>query len=338
MTTSKGLLSTPVSAPKLDPLNGYSIQVAASPETVSQEKLTPYAALSKYGNLYVKKENGLNKVRLGIYPTKDEADKNLKDMTKQRKYVSAFVVEERGADQSLVLGPPPAKPAALAATAPTLAPATTAKGLSSNALVRYSVQLASFALDKPVNINDYAGISKFGNVYTRNENGMTKVRVGVFSEHADAETVRNQAVKEGFKDPMVVTEKADDPAIQSFLQPSISKPALAIAPKAQQLTAKGNLSQPAALAAPKTTPVTNPKYPYYVKIAALSRPDLFDEKPLDNLGGAVEKRPTDKGLTNILLGGYPDLASANQAKARAKGKGYEGAFVVKDVNGQLIRQ
>jgi hypothetical protein len=341
--TAKGLVSAPpIAAPQPEPLNGYAIQVAASPEAVSETKLKPYEDLSKYGNIYVKKESGLNKVRLGIYPTKEEADKNLKDMTKQRKYVSAFVVEERGADKSLVLGPPaaPVKPAAFSAPVQGLS-ASSAKGIpsqaptpTSNSLIRYSVQLGSFASEKPLNINDYAGIAKYGNVYTRNENGMNKVRVGVFGDYDDAEVVRNQAVKEGFRDPMIVTEKANDPAIQGFLQPAVANPAPVTAPKSIAAP-KSSQVKPAALAA--AAPAANPEFPYYVKVAALSHPEKFDETPLDNLGGVIEKRPAGK-LTNILLGGYADLASAKQAYARVKAKGYEGAFVVKDMNGKLVRQ
>jgi cell division septation protein DedD/tetratricopeptide (TPR) repeat protein len=335
---------SPVQAPvAVSKLTGYSVQVAASPDKLNLDKLKKYEGLSKYGNIYVKADRGLNKVRLGIFPNKDEAQKNLKDITKNTNYKTAFVVEERDADESLVVGPP-------ASNLPVTSNNLTAKGLtapatpapavpntSTNAsIIRYSVQLASFASDKPINFNDYSGVSKYGNVYTKTENGMTKVRIGVFADYADAEKASKDVMTKGFKDPMVVTERADDPNIKGFLLPDAPNVAPAVNSMAKTDKTAGLAAKSVALPAPVAKSTGN----YYVKIAALSDPDRFDPRPFEGMGGGqIEKLPGDKGLTNIVLGGYPDLESATTAQNKVLNKGIKGAYVVvKDANGKLIRQ
>jgi hypothetical protein len=47
-------------------------------------------------------------------------------------------------------------------------------------------------------------------------------------------------------------------------------------------------------------------------------------KPLADIGGYVEKRKGDKGMTNILLGGFSDIESATLAQNKVIIKGYEG--------------
>jgi hypothetical protein len=79
-------------------------------------------------------------------------------------------------------------------------------------------------------------------------------------------------------------------------------------------------------------------FPYYIKIAALAVPERFDATPLADIGGYIEKRKGDKGMTNILLGGFADIESATKAHNKVISKGYEGTYVVKDEKGKLIRQ
>lgn len=317
------------------PLTGYSIQVAASPDNLPEEKLKSFEALSKFGNIYVKTESAVNKVRLGIFPNKEEAVKNLKEINKNKKFKDAFLVEERGGDQSLVLGPP--------AASETIRPSEystgpTAKGLTTPATtpsILYSVQLASFGADKPININEFAGVAGLGNVYTKQENGMTKVRVGVWGEHANAEATQNEVVARGFRDAIVVTEKANDESIKGFQIPATGVPSAKQIAPAQYSTSPASqktVQRPVEYSTPTTS------NPYWVKIAALTNPERFESSSLENIGSTIEKRKMDNGLTVILLGSYPDLESANLAQNRVRNKGYEGTYVVKDVNGRLLKQ
>jgi cell division septation protein DedD len=278
----------------------------------------------------------VNKVRLGIYPTKEEALKNMRELNKKAGYKDAFVVEEHSTDASLVVGPPNA-----AASNKQLAPATysntaSAKGLATKGVVPavlYSVQLGSFNTTKAINVMEYASVAPMGNVYTKSENGMNKIRLGVWPNHANAEAAQEEAVALGFKDAIVVTEKGSDESVYGFLLSSVGSKNL---PSAQFVPEEAN-SRPITYSNTSTKKgVTS--YPYYIKIAALANPERFDAKPLADIGGYIEKRKGDKGMTNILLGGFSDIESATLAQNKVIIKGYEGTYVVKEEKGKLIRQ
>jgi hypothetical protein len=280
----------------------------------------------------------VNKVRLGIFPTKTEAQENLKEVLKKPAFKSAFIVEERGADESLVIGPP-------SAPAVTQAPAQySAKGVLSaptdNSEVRYAVQLGSFSADKPIAISDYTGLANLGNIYTKAENGLNKVRVGVWSSHNNADAAKEEAVSRGFKDAIVVTEKADDQSLQAFMigapaaptQYSTSTEQQKKRPGATTTTKSTDPTRPTMYATPSTTSTNK----YYIRVAALSNPERLDRDKLAGLGN-IELRPGDKGLTILLLGIFPDLESATSVLNQTRARGMDEAYIVKDVAGKLER-
>ncbi|MFN0174806.1 MAG: tetratricopeptide repeat protein [Saprospiraceae bacterium] len=303
--------------PVADKFNGYSIQLAAMPEEPSDARLRNYESLTKLANIYVKAEDRMNKIRLGIFPTLSEADETLKKVLKDKNFKGAWVVEERGADETLIIG------------RENLAPVqhNTVIGKGGNAAVRYGIQLGSFASGKSISISDYTRLNGLGNLYSKSENGYTKVRLGVWGNYEEAEIGKIEAIRRGFPDATIITERADDPDIRDFLlsgaAPTPSAP-------------KGVTAAPAPIVY-STTPA--PAYPYYVRIAALSKPESFDASPVEGLG-VVEKRkaPNTPGMTIILLGSYPDMESANKIANTLVDMGYEDAHVVKDENGKLIRK
>jgi cell division septation protein DedD len=308
--------------PLVDKFNGYSIQLAAMPEEPSEARLRSYEPLTKLANIYVKSEDKMNKIRLGIFPTLSEADANLKLVLKEKAYKGSWVVEERGADETLILGSENISPVQHNSVA------QVSKG--DNSAVRYGIQLGSFASGKSISISDYTRLNGLGNLYSTSENGYTKVRLGVWGKYGEAEAAKSEAIRRGFPDATIVTERADDPNIKDFL--------LSGAPVAEDksIKMKGVEAAPAPIVY-STTPA--PKYPYYVRIAALSKPESFDASPVEGMG-VIEKRKAEftPGMTIILLGSYPDLESANKIANKLVDMGYEDAHVVKDEKGKLIRK
>lgn len=311
----------------VEPLNGYSIQVAASPEAFSEAKLAQYEDLSKHGNLYTKKEDGASKLRLGIFTTKIKAQEAMKQVVKNKNAKNAFVVEERGADDALVLRD---AAEALAASTPAqyatkTPPTTVLTAPNLNAPIRYAVQLGSFSPDKSIAMGEFAKLDGLGNLYTKMENGLNKVRLGVWASHDNADGAKTEAIKRGFQDATIVTEKAADPSLQNFLLDGGS-PAAA---------ATSTAPAPVVYSTPTTVKPAEPK-PYYIRLAALSNPDNFDPRPYQTLG-TIEKRPMENGLTMVLLGGYPTLETATTAQNQLRDKGYLEPYVVKDEKGKLNR-
>ncbi|MFN0216971.1 MAG: hypothetical protein ACKVT2_22155 [Saprospiraceae bacterium] len=301
--------------------NGYSIQLAATPEVPSDARLSKYESLTKLANLYVKSEDKMNKIRLGIFPTLAQADDILKTVLKNNNFKGSWIVEERGADESLILGNEYLIPNQYN---------NSLVGKGDNASVRYGIQLGSFATGKSISISDYTRLDGLGNLYSKSENGFTKVRLGVWGKYAEAEKAKAEAIRRGFPDATIITEVADDPNIRGYL---LSAPEPVIGAKNLQNT-QGNAPAPIVYS---TTPTSN--YPYYVRIAALSKPENFFDYRLEDLG-VIEKRKAENspGMTILLLGSYVDQASAAKIAQKLLEMGYEDAYVVKDEKGKLIRK
>jgi cell division septation protein DedD len=314
---------SPISA---DKFNGYSIQLAAMPEVPSEARLASYDALTTLGNLYVKAEGKMNKIRLGIYPTQAEANANLKKVLLDKKNKGAWVVEERGADETLIIG-----------NEMTVAPiqynaiAPVSRGNETG--VRYGIQLGSFAAGKSISISDYTRLDGLGNLYSKSENGYTKVRLGVWSNYSQAEGAKSEAIRRGFPDAVIITERADDLEIKDYLISTNSSP--------NTLAPKGNNfipNSPAPAQVEYSTSVTN-THPFLVRIAALSRPELFDVWRLEHLGSIHQRSaPNSPGMTVLLLGAYENMEIANKVANKLVDMGYEDAYVVKEENGKLIRK
>lgn len=304
--------------------NGYSIQLSATPEAMTESTAKKYEPLAKHGNLYAKSEDNLNKVRLGIYPTKEEASKKLKEVNKDARFKGAFIVEERGADQSLVIG----KTTQGTSPAQYSTESTTARAVpTTNSDICYAVQLGAFSSDNPISISDYAPLSDLGNVYSKPENNTIKMRLGVWPNYADAETAQAEVTKRGFKDPIIVTEKASDKNVKPFIvAPKYVAPATYSTPTASRTKWEGK----------GTTPGT-----YYVRVCALADPDRFDAAKLEGMGidGTVEKWPVGNGdFTAIMLAGYTSLEAATSDREKLRNSGFPDAYVVKQKNGQVSRE
>lgn len=296
-------------------ITGYAIQLAASPEEMRTNEIKKYETFSKYGNLYSKEDGKLIKIRVGVYPTRQEAQKVLDEIQKDKKYKDLFVVEERGADESLLVTANAVRPSEYG-------PVQTSKGKTKAAAIRYAVQVGSFAPDRSIPINDFARLSDLGNIYTKVENEMQKVRIGVWANHEDAEAAQNAAVKRGFKDAIVVTEKSDDATAKTFeVQAEAPEPA-----------------KPAQYSTPtKKTPKINPaKNEYFVRLMTVSNTAKFDASEVDDLG-EVEKRKAENGMSIILVGRYPDVETAVSIQNELRNRGFDQCYVVRDEKGKLNR-
>jgi len=302
-----------------DKVAGYSIQLEAMPEVPSDARLRYYEPLTKLANIYVKEEDNINKIRLGIFPSLALADENLKTVLEDKAYAGSWIVEEHDAEESLILSSENIVPLAHNDLAQV--------GKGDNAGVSYAVQLGSFKTGRSISISDYTSLNGMGNVYSTAENGYTKVRMGVWGNLTEAEAAKAEATRRGFPNVTIVKERADDPNIRDFL---ISAPE----PKPE---IKGKAVEDPKPVVYSTTLV--PTYPYYVRIAALSKPEAFDPSPIESLG-RIEKRkaPNSPGMTIILLGSYVDLQAATKISQKLIKMGYPDAYVVKDENGKLIRK
>jgi Tetratricopeptide repeat/WD40-like Beta Propeller Repeat len=356
-------------------VDGFAIQLAASPEKFSQAKMAKYQDLAPYGNLYVKPEGKTQKLRLGVYPKREDAEEVYKIV--RAKHKDAFVLQEKDADARLAVKvvPEADRPATYS---------TNSKNKPSNVTVvapitynkveepklHFSIHVASFTPDQPSPLNTHAALMPFGNLYTKAENGLTKVRLGVWTKYADAETALRQVVAQGYPQATIVTDKASDetkgliiasatpaPAAQEEMAPVVYSTATASTNKGSKVK-ETKPAKPATADRPvvySTTSTTEPEKPvpyatpaskldkepgrYFVRICSVTTdPRMFDKKKAERAGGKVETRPGANGSTVMLLGGFSDLAEVHAANLRLIDLGYKDAYVVKETEDMVLRR
>lgn len=321
---------TATTTPAQPKLTGYAVQISANPEKFTDSKIRKYDDLTKYGNLYSVKEGKMNKLRLGVYPTREEANDVQAEVVKTHK--DAFVVWETQADETM-----------LANNSNTTAPAEynasiAAKGITSTTAkktalttpatpIRFAVQVASWPSDKAVLLSDYTNLQSLGNVYIRPENDRMRVRLGTWDAYTHAETAQAEAVKLGYKDAIIVTEKTEDAA--TGVVPANTTPKTVT-------TTPITYSTPGASSTSLALPASNAKY--YIRVCAMNDTQNFDPKKLDASGAVIEKWPIgDTNMTAIMLTGFPSVEKAMTTTDKLRGSGFQDAYIIKDENGRMTK-
>lgn len=169
-----------VSLPK-----GYAIQVAAYFDS-REIKIGKYQHLQEIGNVYKMKEGKAEKVRVGIFPTRKEAEEAQKIIT-QKGYDQAFIVAEEGR-QNLALTIQEEQPAPVVETKP----------------VNTKVRVATFRSTKRFDESDLQDIGKVEKI---NKGEFTIVLLSGFKSELAAKIAMEKVYEMGYKDTHLVTEK-----------------------------------------------------------------------------------------------------------------------------------
>lgn len=160
----------------------------------------------------------------------------------------------------------------------------------------YAVQLAS--LSKAPDMSRFGNLSDLGQVYSVNEGNTYKIRLGIYQTRAEANAAKAALAGRGYPSTFVVTDNGSGG------------------------------SQPA----PPAQPATNSGGPYYVQLGAYSTPRYFNMSKAQQLGTVVQRQ---RGNLTLMLLSAPSVAEAQRLKASALANGFQGAFVVQDVQGTL---
>lgn len=163
---------------------GYSVQVSA----VSNPNMSAFDNLTQLGTVYSKSEGGRYKIRVGVFPTRAEAESALKSV-KSKGYKGAFIVEETG---GAVSGDSQAK----GNTVKPNVPASTG---------RYKVQLAAY---RDVRNFDESKAGSIGTVEERKKGQLTVKYLGGYATFSEANQALSRAKSAGFPDAYVVEETA----------------------------------------------------------------------------------------------------------------------------------
>jgi hypothetical protein len=292
----------------------YAIQLAANPEDFPASKLRRYSELTSLGNLYTVREGSMYKLRLGIYPTRAQADAVLNKVSPIAK--DAFVTREAQFNPELLVAEDPV-PSSLEAKSPATysAPSLTAQ--------RYAVQVATSPADRPLHLRDYAALNSIGPAYIRTENQFMHVRLGPWDTPARAEAARAEAARLGFPASVVVLEKMESAPASSA--PPVAQPA-GVAPSVY------------AVPPPASPTATAPAREYYVRVCAMENADNFNAKQVEGVGGRLEKWPLPDGKTTaVMLTGFADLEAAKRATDRLRAGAFPDAYIIQNEQGKMSR-
>lgn len=165
---------------------GYAIQVAAYFDS-REIKIGKYQHLQEIGNVYKMKEGKAEKVRVGIFSTRKEAEEAQKVIT-QKGYDQAFIVAEEGR-QNLTLTIQDERPAPVVENKPN---------------VNTKVRVATFRSTKRFDESDLQDIGKVEKI---NKGEFTIVLLSGFKSELAAKIAMEKVYEMGYKDTHLVTEK-----------------------------------------------------------------------------------------------------------------------------------
>ncbi|NJL75186.1 MAG: hypothetical protein HC892_09275 [Saprospiraceae bacterium] len=176
----------------------------------------------------------------------------------------------------------------------------------------YSIQVAAAP---QVNLNQYAALNTYGNVYYMNVDNNYKVRVGAFISKTTASKVLSQIRGEGYTGAFLVEEMTQEvydklltDDMDLSLSSGVNNPVLAN----QSVNSR-----------------------YKIQLGAYQDTKNFNATKVNNLG-TLEKKQKDN-LTLVLLSGYNSIEEARKAMEAAKKVGFTAAFIVTDEQGELKR-
>lgn len=176
----------------------------------------------------------------------------------------------------------------------------------------FAVQLAATTAAN-VDLKSYQSkIGDIGAVYSVEEGGRTKVRVGIFSTKEEAADIQQKVRSKGYSGAFVVEEKSSQ----------------AKATKATPLPEKQSPAQPEAKTVSSKTLAG-----FMVRLGVYRDVSKFNKGMVDDLG-TIEFVPRGD-LTIVVLSGYDSRSSAEIGLRKARNRGFPDAFLVEMKDGEL---
>lgn len=179
----------------------------------------------------------------------------------------------------------------------------------------FAVQVATVSSLEEVKPEEYERLRSFGNIYSNPEGRTKKIRVGIFTDRAEAERVQNAINALGFSTAFVVEETITT-RNRNIL--------LGMPPEAPTSSSV----QPGTVE-PAEGPV------YLVRLATYTRPEFFNPKLVAGLGTVERMKKGD--MTIMLLRGYSSLEDAREVVAKVISAGFDTAHIVVEADGGLKR-
>ncbi len=197
-------------------------------------------------------------------------------------------------------------------------PAAAAAAPAGETVDGFAVQLAAGTSAKP-NLKPYQDkLGGVGNVFTVNEGGKTKIRLGVFGTKEDAAAAQAKAKASGYTGAFIVAQKGE--AVGKKAEPKPSSTPKSTEPKPTPAETK-----PAA--------VSDVLDGYLVKLAAYRDLKNFKQSTIEDVGLVSFVKKGE--FTIVVLGGYDTKASAQSGLEKARKRGFPDALLVTMEKGEM---
>lgn len=170
---------------------GFAVQVAAYFDDRAIE-IGKYEGLQELGNVYKMKEGKAEKVRVGIFPTKKEAEEARKVIT-QKGYAQAFIVAEEGRQN-------------FALTVQEEKTETKPEPMTEKSKVDLKVRVATF---RSTNRFDESKLEEIGAIEKINKGQFTIVLLSGFETELAARVALEKVYEMGYKDTHLVIEDGE---------------------------------------------------------------------------------------------------------------------------------
>lgn len=308
----------------------YAIQLESS----RKPNLDDYQGILHLGTLYTyrdKKDKALIRVRIGYYPTRQDADRALIRI-RNKGFHDAYITRIHNPDlqtakvspvRQKTRQPPPPKQ-----TAPPRRPAGVKNAAVPGSTTRhYTIQLES---SRRPDMTRFNGIRQYGKVYTQKsakDNKRTYVRMGPFTSLGEARQILGKVKAAGFHDAYIIRTRqpaAALPTRKKRIEPA-AEPAKPAAPEAP--------ARPVAQAAKPAQDGHDTPHLYAIHVTTTEDTDMSHYDPIRSYGVVYmsyrySRKKSERNQIRIMAGYYEDQTEAQTALARIKTAGFPDARIV----------
>ena len=181
----------------------------------------------------------------------------------------------------------------------------------------FAIQVS--AVSGQPDLSKFSNLRSIASVYSKNEAGKNKIKVGNFPTREEAQRQLENVKRMGYTGAFIVTDDG------------VSLGGGSVAPGTPPVTTNPPVTNP-----PVTNPpATNTSGRFMIQLGAYRDLRNFNGSKLAGMGTIMDRPRQD--LTIKLLCCYTSSAEAFNALTRVQQAGFSGAFVVEDLNGQLVR-
>lgn len=177
----------------------------------------------------------------------------------------------------------------------------------------FAIQVS--AVSSQPDLSKFSNLRSIASVYAKNEAGKFKIKVGNFPTREEAQRQLENVKRMGYSGAFIVTDDGFSLGGNAAVGPVVTNP---------------NPNPPITTNPPVTTGGR-----FMIQLGAYRDPRSFNGTRLAGMG-TIQDRPR-ADLTVKLLCCFSSAADAYNALPRVQQAGFSGAFVVEDLNGQLVR-